>query len=61
MKVEVYDCEDGSVTVVVADSPCKDAVIGENPVLLRTIEGKDWDDCMKQHHEIMGWEPYKKF
>lgn len=27
--------------------------------LLREIKGKDWNDCMRQHHELMGWEPYK--
>lgn len=31
---------------------------GGTAVLERVIEGTDWSDCMRQHHEIMGWEPY---
>lgn len=23
------------------------------------IEGADWEDCLRQYHEHMGWEPYK--
>jgi hypothetical protein len=32
-----------------------------NAILLRTIEGENWNDCMRKHHDIMGWEPYKPF
>ena len=32
--------------------------VGDNAKIIRTIEGVDWDDCMRQHHELMGWEPY---
>jgi hypothetical protein len=59
MKVEVYDCEDGSITVLTEDDPNKSFLIGENAIFLRAIESESWEDCMKKHHEIMGWEPYK--
>lgn len=61
MKVEVYSCEDGSISVVTEDDPNKKILIGDNAKLLRKIEGKDWNDCMRQHYDIMGWEPYKPF
>ena len=25
---------------------------------INEITGKDWIDCMTQHHEFMGFEPY---
>ena len=25
---------------------------------LNEITGKDWNDCMMQHHKFMGYEPY---
>ena len=28
-------------------------------VLLHRIEAADWNDAMRQHHELMGWVPYK--
>lgn len=28
-------------------------------VLLHTITGTDWVDCMTQYHVLMKWEPYK--
>ena len=30
-------------------------------ILIREIEGVDYNDCMRQHHELMGWEPYEPF
>ena len=61
MIVEVWECED-SITVVVEDNVDKKLIINDDSaILIRTIEGVDWNDCMKQHHELMGWEPYKPF
>lgn len=60
IKVEIYEDND-SITAVVDDDPYKVQMIGCNSKLIRTIEGEDWDDCMKKHHEIMGWEPYVPF
>jgi hypothetical protein len=41
------------ITVQPADRvPPKDAEY------IRTIKGIDWEDCMKQHHWLMGWDPY---
>lgn len=58
--VEVWEDEDG-ITVFTEGDPQKDWLLGENPKLIRTIEGEDWTDCMIKHHELMGWEPYKPF
>ena len=56
MIVEVYESilED-SITVI-----CKgdNYLLESDAVLIRTIEGRDWDDCMVQHYAAMNWEPY---
>jgi len=58
--VEVYssDIEDSIIAVIKSD---KNKHLAKDAILLRTITGIDWDDCMKQHHELMDWEPYKPF
>ncbi len=57
MTVEVYTSEEWeSISAVVKGEY---DLLEKDAVLLRTIEGKDWNDCMRQHHELMGWEPYK--
>lgn len=57
MIVEVYTSEEWeSISAVVKGEY---DLLEKDAVLLRTIEGKDWNDCMRQHHELMGWEPYK--
>jgi hypothetical protein len=56
MIVEVYESKsDKSITVI-----CKGDtfLLEDDAVLIRTIEGRDWDDCMVQHHAAMNWEPY---
>ena len=56
MRVEVYDSKEwGSITAVVRGET---QMLEEDAVLIRTIEGKDWSECMMQHHVLMGWEPY---
>ena len=60
MKIEVWN-DDESTSAFVEGDPNKDIILGHNPVLLRIIEGEDWNDCMRQHNELMGWEPYKPF
>lgn len=56
IKVEVYESKlEDSITVIVEGDTY---LLEEDAVLLRTIHGKDWDDCMRQHHELMNWEPY---
>lgn len=56
MKVEVYSSEsEDSISCVPVDS--------KNPkpadaVHIRFIEGNNWEDCMCQHYELMGWGPY---
>lgn len=61
MTVEVYDCEDGSTTVVEENNQNKAMLLGNDPFLIARIKGKNWDDCMKKYHKLMGWEPYKPF
>jgi hypothetical protein len=62
MKVEIWDSEiEDCITGVVDDDPDKEFLVGEGAILVRTIEGVDWNDCMRQHHELMGWEPYIPF
>ena len=57
MIVEVYKSEEwDSITAVVQGDT---NMLEKDAVLIRTIEGKDWNDCMRQHHEFMGWETYK--
>lgn len=53
-----YDVYEGDNCITVIPHGKKD---DECLKLLRTIEGKDYDDCMRQHYELMGWEPYKSF
>lgn len=61
MTIEVYDSYDGTITVIEEGSEFPPELLSPHSYLLRTINGKDWDDCMRQHHELMGWEPYKPF
>ena len=57
MTVEVYTSEEWqSISAVVKGEY---DLLEKDAVLLRTIEGEDWNDCMRQHHELMCWEPYK--
>jgi len=36
-----------------------EAVAGENPRWLFTVVEKDYNDCMRQVHEHLGWSPYR--
>ena len=57
MIVEVYKSEEwDSITAVVQGDT---NMLEKDAVLIRTIEGKDWNDCMRKYHEFMGWETYK--
>lgn len=60
MIVEVYTSESENSRIVIPITNHKEN-LPHDAILERTIEGTDWDDCMKKHHEIMGWEPYKPF
>ena len=56
MTIEVYESKvDKSITVIVKGDTY---LLESDAVLLRTIVGRDWDDCMVQHHAAMNWEPY---
>lgn len=60
MTVEVWQDKE-STTVLVKGDTNKKWLTEPDAVLVRTIHGIDWDDCMRQHFELMGWEPYKPF
>lgn len=60
MKIEVWESSD-SVSVVCEGDPNSKNIIDKDSVLIRTIEDKDWESCMIQHHKLMGWESYKPF
>ena len=60
MIIEVWE-DDNSISAFESDNKFQKSLLEGNIKLLRTIEGKDWEDCMKKHHELMGWEPYKPF
>lgn len=60
MLVEIYTSDsENSITVFEKGTENNIKLLPKDALLLRTIEGVDWNDCMKQHHELMGWEPYK--
>lgn len=58
MIVQVWE-ESDSITVIVKGSTYPEIETGSK--LIREIEGKDWEDCMRKHHDLMGWESYKPF
>lgn len=59
MKVEIYSSEsEDSITCSPVDSKNKKPA---DAVHIRFIEGESWEDCMQQHYELMGWEPYIPF
>lgn len=61
MVVEVWKVEDGYCVLPKGRDEELRKVALENdsvPEKLREISGKDWDDCMRQHYEIMGWGNY---
>lgn len=57
MIVEVYKSKEWDSITAIAKGQTD--MLEDDAVLVRTIVGEDWNDCMRQHHEIMGWEPYK--
>jgi hypothetical protein len=65
MIVEVWQTEDGTqISVFPTTASERDREVGLSPpeqiwVKLREIEGETWEDCMKKHNELMGWEPYE--
>ena len=60
MKVEIWKSENEiSVFEHTKSEKERSIILETDSVFVRFIEGKDWNDCMRQHHELMGWEPYK--
>ena len=60
MIVEVYESKIDNSTTVVCNEHQK-LLLESDAVLIRTIEGEDWDDCMCQHYKLMGWKDYVPF
>lgn len=59
MNVEIWGSEsEDSVTGICDDDFENRKFLADDAVLIRTIEGTDWNDCMRQHNELMGWNPY---
>jgi hypothetical protein len=59
MQIEVWEDESGITCFPKGDYDQNKIYFDGEHCLLRTIKGKDWKDCMRKHHEIMGWKPYK--
>lgn len=60
MRVEVWEDSDG-ITAIRENNNQKHLLILADAKLLRIITAKTWYKCMKIHHKLMGWEPYKPF
>ena len=59
MIIEVYESKsEESITCIIQGD---NDLVPDDAVLLRIIQGTDWDDCMKQHYNLMGWNPYIPF
>lgn len=58
MEIEIYESIEG-YTAIDKEHQQKQLIIEPNSKLIKTIEGVDWNDCMKKYHDYMGWEPYK--
>lgn len=62
MIVEVYSSEsEGSFTVF--EKGCTQSIflLAEDAILMYEIEKETWNECMTEHHKLMGWEAYKPF
>lgn len=58
MIVEVWE-DSESTTVLIKGNKQKHLALKPDAKLIRTIKGKNWEDCMKKHFKLMGWKPYK--
>lgn len=59
MKVEIWNSIIEDSTTGICDDDFENRkFLADDAILIRTIEGTDWNDCMKQHFELMGWNPY---
>lgn len=58
MILRVYSSDIGNCITAIEKGGESSAMLEEDAVLLREINGLDYNDCMRQHYELMGWEPY---
>lgn len=61
MIIEVYSSEICNCTTFIEKGGKSSAMLEDDAVLFKEIEGIDMNDCMRQYHELMGWEPYISF
>lgn len=58
MKVEVWEDVD-SISVFESGDPNKELLLGDEPKLLYSVEGEDWNDCVQKVYDKQGWGTYK--
>ena len=62
MTVEVWQSKESISVFGKGDKMAKKLLKYETkPKKIREIKGRTWNECMKKHHKLMGWEPYKPF
>lgn len=62
MIVEVYSSEkEGSYTVFEKGNTQNIFLLADDAILMYEIEKETWNECMTEHHKLMGWENYKPF
>lgn len=58
MTIEVYYSPVQNSHTVFIQGHKVDWALESDAILILTIAGKDWTDCMTKYHKEMGWEPY---
>jgi hypothetical protein len=58
--LEIYECwiDDGSLCVIPQNHPQK-KFLTQNQTHSYSIRASSWEEAMRAHHEIQGWEEYK--
>ncbi len=55
------DNSEDTEEVTMCKKNSQDKMLTPNAVLIAAYEAENYDEAMKKHHEIMGWEEYKPF
>jgi len=59
MIIDIYKSKKWKSMTAVLEG--KTEMLEKDALLIKKIEGEDWNDCMTKYHEFMNWEPYKPF
>lgn len=59
MIIDIYKSKKWKSITAVLEG--KTEMLEKDALLIKKIEGADWNDCMTKYHEFMNWEPYKPF